>query len=119
MQEQLTTTERPRVKLPLLVSRPRSRADCLDGPRPCPWVSCRYHLHLDTVSKGRQEELLENPSYEWGFSESCALDVAERGPLTSREIAPLIGMSQSGCKELYRDSREYAAEIAKIMNEDE
>lgn len=24
--------------------RPRTRADCLEGPRPCPWVSCRYHL---------------------------------------------------------------------------
>ena len=117
MLEQQIATETTRRKLPLIVSRPRSRADCIDGPRPCPWVSCRYHLHLDLVSRGRQDELLENPSFEWG-GESCALDVAERGPLTSREIAPLIGMSQSGCKELYRDSREFAAEIAKILSEE-
>jgi hypothetical protein len=27
--------------------RPRTRADCLDGPRPCPWFRCRYHLAFD------------------------------------------------------------------------
>ncbi len=30
-------------------TRPRVRADCEHGPRPCPWVSCRYHA-LSTVS---------------------------------------------------------------------
>ena len=24
--------------------RPRTRAECIDGPRPCPHSSCRYHL---------------------------------------------------------------------------
>ena len=24
--------------------RPRTRADCLKGPRPCPWIMCRHHL---------------------------------------------------------------------------
>jgi len=24
--------------------RPRTRRDCEDGPRPCPWLSCRHHL---------------------------------------------------------------------------
>ncbi|MCU0292535.1 MAG: hypothetical protein MUF10_11210 [Thermoanaerobaculaceae bacterium] len=24
--------------------RPRLRADCQGGPRPCPWVTCRHHL---------------------------------------------------------------------------
>jgi len=26
--------------------RPKTRADCIDGPRPCPWLSCRYHLAI-------------------------------------------------------------------------
>jgi hypothetical protein len=26
--------------------RPRTRADCINGPRPCPWVGCRHHLAI-------------------------------------------------------------------------
>lgn len=117
MLDQQTLTLRPKRSLPL-VTRPSKRSECLDGPRPCPWASCRYHLNLDLITKNNRDEILENPSYEWG-SDSCALDVAERGPLTSKEIAPLLGMSQSGCKELYRDSKEFAEEIAKIMSEED
>lgn len=29
------------------VQRPRTRAECIDGPRPCPWASCRHHLLLE------------------------------------------------------------------------
>ena len=27
--------------------RPASRTECKDGARPCPFVSCKYHLFLD------------------------------------------------------------------------
>ncbi len=27
--------------------RPKLRSECVDGPRPCPFVSCKYHLYLD------------------------------------------------------------------------
>src|SRR5690606_3867534 len=27
--------------------KPRTRAECVDGPRPCPFVSCRHHLYVD------------------------------------------------------------------------
>ena len=32
------------------VARPLTRAECKDGPRPCPWVSCRHHLLLEVAS---------------------------------------------------------------------
>src|SRR5689334_3476886 len=28
-------------------ARPRSRAECAQGPRPCMFVSCKHHLYLD------------------------------------------------------------------------
>jgi hypothetical protein len=28
--------------------RPRTRAECQDGPRPCPWVGCRSHTALES-----------------------------------------------------------------------
>lgn len=27
--------------------RPKTRADCANVPRPCPWAGCRYHLAVD------------------------------------------------------------------------
>ena len=32
--------------------RPRTRGDCVSGPRPCPWVGCKYHLALDLLTDG-------------------------------------------------------------------
>ena len=29
------------------IERPKTRADCVDGPRPCPYISCAHHLYLD------------------------------------------------------------------------
>ena len=26
--------------------RPKTRSECVDGPRPCAFVSCKYHLSL-------------------------------------------------------------------------
>ena len=33
----------------VLPLRPRTRGDCKDAVRPCPWISCRHNLafHLD------------------------------------------------------------------------
>jgi len=33
------------------VPRPRTREDCLDMERPCPWVGCRHHLALEVKKK--------------------------------------------------------------------
>src|SRR3954447_3808561 len=27
--------------------KPRTRAECAEGPRPCPYVSCKHHLFID------------------------------------------------------------------------
>lgn len=38
----------------LTVPRPKTRSECRDEARPCPWVSCRHHLLLEVAqaSKG-------------------------------------------------------------------
>lgn len=52
------------VKLPVLQStpteRPRTVADCRDGPRPCPWVGCRFNLLADVLEDG---SLVLNAAY--------------------------------------------------------
>ena len=31
--------------------KPRLRSECADGPRPCPFVSCKYHLYIDVSAR--------------------------------------------------------------------
>lgn len=63
------------------IGRPKTRGDCAGGPRPCPWVACRYHLYVDVRPNGSLR--LPFPELEpWDLPETCALDVAERGGLT-------------------------------------
>src|SRR5688572_12403196 len=58
--------------------RPSTRGECLSSPRPCPFVSCRYHLaidaHRDTEGKPRLRVLHEDPTE---MVNTCALDVAD------------------------------------------
>lgn len=61
------------------VPRPRSRSECAQGPRPCPFVSCRHHLYLE-VSPDTGTIKLNFPELEvWELSETCSLDVAATG----------------------------------------
>lgn len=66
--------------------RPRTRGACKDGPRPCPWVSCKHHLAVDTTDGGAARvrfpaigEAWEEDAIDWAsVPDSCVLDVADR-----------------------------------------
>ena len=81
------------------VQRPRTRGDCENGPRPCPWVSCRHHLALD-VSKGGHLKLnfphLEPDEIE----ESCSLDVADRGGASLDEVAEHVNVVRERARQM-------------------
>jgi len=62
----------------LAEERPHTRAECVDGPRPCPWLGCRYGVGLDVTERAGNVE--EHPS-GWGV---CALDVAEKSTRSSK-----------------------------------
>ncbi|MCA9615804.1 MAG: DNA-binding protein, partial [Myxococcales bacterium] len=58
--------------------KPVSRSACADMVRPCPFVSCKYHLYVD-VHPVRGSIKLNFPDVEvWEMTETCALDVADR-----------------------------------------
>lgn len=74
-------------------SRPRTRGDCINGPRPCPWVSCRHHLFWELL----QRRLVETPlDCVW----SCALDVADAGEHTLEEIGELFGLTRERIRQI-------------------
>jgi hypothetical protein len=73
--------------------RPRTRGDCADGIRPCPWVSCRHHLYLEVRRTGFIA--LNFPDLEPGdMKETCSLDVADRGPHTALATGAALGLSK-------------------------
>lgn len=67
---------------------PRTRGDCVDGPRPCPYVRCRYHLWLNVTEphwnspsgKPQRPTTLDARWLESPLPPSCALDVADAVP---------------------------------------
>jgi hypothetical protein len=82
--------------------RPRTRGECVNGPRPCPWVSCRQNLFLD-VGKGGKRLLLNFPGREPGeLQHSCALDVAELGGLTLEGVGEIFGVSREYVRQIQR-----------------
>lgn len=80
--------------------RPRSRAACKNGPRPCLFVSCRFHLYLD-VNEATGSIKLNFPHLEpWELPQSCALDLAERGGLTLEEIGALLNVTRERARQV-------------------
>jgi hypothetical protein len=72
------------------VVRPRTRAECERGVRPCPFVSCRFNLALDI---GRRGSLKVNRP-----EESCVLDVADEGGATRDRIGAAMGISRDAVR---------------------
>jgi hypothetical protein len=58
--------------------RPKTRGDCATSPRPCPYVSCKYHLAVDVSESGGLRINFPGLEVE-DLIETCALDVADRG----------------------------------------
>lgn len=83
-----------------LPPRPRVRAECVDGHRPCPFVSCRYNLFLD-VHPTRGSIKLNFPDREPDeMGESCALDVADRGGQTLEQVGAAMNVTRERLRQL-------------------
>ena len=80
--------------------RPKTRAECLEGPRPCPHVSCRHHLYLD-VSPRTGAIKLNFPDLEvWELAISCALDVADGGSATLEDVGTILNLTRERIRQL-------------------
>ena len=81
-------------------SRPRTRADCINGPRPCLFVSCKHNLYLD-VNPETGSIKLNFPHLEpWEMVESCSLDVAERGGITLEEVGTIVNLTRERVRQV-------------------
>jgi hypothetical protein len=80
--------------------RPKTRAECIDGARPCPFVSCAHHLYLD-VSPRTGAIKLNFPDLEvWEMTETCALDISDRGGTTLEEVGAIMNLTRERIRQV-------------------
>ncbi len=80
--------------------RPKTRGDCLRGPRPCPWVGCKYHLYLDINPKTGSIKLNFPDIEPWEMEDSCVLDIADRGPVTLEDLGRILNLTRERVRQL-------------------
>lgn len=121
-QEPVAAPARRRVHLPLYVEfvRPVTVGDCRGGPRPCPLVTCEFHLGSraaaalpDDVSDEEVERLLR------AMPHTCAQDVIDAYPEGAdlRVIGEVFGISHERVRQLEaRTLRKYLRGRAERAN---
>ena len=80
--------------------RPRTRGDCASVARPCPYVGCKYHLYID-VNPSSGSIKVNRPDQEaWEIEHSCALDVAQSGGVTLKEVGEILSLSRERIRQI-------------------
>ena len=80
--------------------KPKTRNECAEGARPCPYVSCKHHLFLD-VSARTGAIKLNFPDLEvWEMNETCALDVADRGGTTLEDVGAIMNLTRERIRQV-------------------
>ncbi len=76
------------------------RGDCVDGPRPCPYATCRHHLFGDLLpGSGNLRQTF--PGIEpWEMQETCSLDVAERDGATLEEVGKVLNLTRERVRQI-------------------
>ena len=79
---------------------PKTRSECKDMERPCPFVSCKYHLYID-VHPVRGSIKLNFPDIDiWEMTETCALDVADRGGITLEDVGEIMNLTRERVRQV-------------------
>ena len=95
--------------------RPLTRSECVDGPRPCPNVSCKHHLYLD-VNPETGSIKLNFPDLEvWEMEVTCALDVSERGGITLEEVGEILNLTRERIRQVEVKGLQKLREVASEL----
>ncbi|MBT3864674.1 hypothetical protein HOE67_04655 [Candidatus Peregrinibacteria bacterium] len=87
----------------LAKQRPKTRGECVDGPRPCRWVACRHHLYLDVSPNGKSLILNFPDADPDNMPESCSLDLAAQGKHSLREVGRHLNITKARAHSITND----------------
>ena len=80
--------------------RPKTRGECVNGIRPCPFAGCSHHLFLDigeetgTLKMNFPDREIED------LVETCSLDVADRGEHTLDDIGDVMNITRERVRQI-------------------
>lgn len=98
-----------RLRRELEAERPKTRADCDEIRRPCPFFACRWNLYLD-VNPATGSIKFNFPGLEfWELEETCALDVADHGGVTLERVGELLNVSRERIRQVETSGLEVLA----------
>ncbi len=80
--------------------RPKTRAECVDMERPCPFVSCKYHLYIDVHPVRGSIKINFTDMEVWEMTETCALDIADRGGITLEEVGEIMNLTRERVRQV-------------------
>jgi hypothetical protein len=80
--------------------KPEARSQCVEGIRPCPFVSCKHHLFLDVSSRTGAIKLNFPDLEVWEMNETCALDIADRGGTTLEEVGAIMNLTRERIRQV-------------------
>ncbi len=80
--------------------RPKTRAECVDMERPCPFVSCKYHLYIDVHPVRGSIKVNFTDVDVWEMTETCALDIADRGGITLEEVGEIMNLTRERVRQV-------------------
>jgi hypothetical protein len=81
-------------------TRPKTRADCVNGPRPCPYVSCKFNLFVDVNPRTGSVKMNFPDKELHELADTCALDVADRGGITLEEVGVIMNLTRERVRQL-------------------
>ncbi len=81
-------------------TRPKVRGDCVEGQRPCPYVSCKYNLYVDVNPRTGSVKMNFPDKELWELAETCALDVADRQGITLEEVGVIMNLTRERVRQL-------------------
>lgn len=102
-------------------ARPRTWGECrVTNARPCPWVSCKYHLYLD-VDPDTGSIILNHPDLEpWELRHTCALDVSSYGGITLEDAGEILNITRERVRqiEVRAMTRKLAHRLSRLRDDD-
>ncbi len=80
--------------------RPATRGECANVSRPCPYVSCKYHLYIDVNPRTGSIKINFPDREVWELDNSCALDVSGQGGITLEEVGDILNLTRERIRQV-------------------